>query len=288
LETEWGASSFGSRAFLDASGIDPRECLHNVRYTKKLREIFLRKTRYWECRPMPNDPAAVVSPSDSRILLGSLRNTSMLFLKDKFFDSVELVGKDKRTWLRAFQDGDFAIFRLTMDKYHYNHAPVAGKVIDFYRILGSYHSCHPQAVLSLVTPYSKNLRVVTILDTDVPGGTGAGKVAMVEIAALMIGDIRQCYSDKGYENPQPVGSGLFLKKGRPKSVFYPGSSTVVLLFQRGRVRFADDLYANMHAPGVKSLYSEGFGKSLVETDVKVRSLIGTAYRNIEQKGDFFQ
>jgi hypothetical protein len=31
-------------------------------------------------------------------------------------------------WLPAFDRGDFAIFRLTPDKYHYNHVPVSGEV----------------------------------------------------------------------------------------------------------------------------------------------------------------
>ena len=50
----------------------------------------------------------------------------------------------------------------------------------------------------MVTPYSKNRRHVTLIDTDVPGGSQVGMVAMVEVTALMIGDIVQCYSDEKY------------------------------------------------------------------------------------------
>jgi hypothetical protein len=39
------------------------------------------------------------------------------------------------------------------------------------------------------------------------------------------------------------------------------------------VKFALDLIRNMHRPGVESRFSLGFGRSLVETDPKVRSLI---------------
>jgi phosphatidylserine decarboxylase len=67
---------------------------------------------------------------------------------------------------------------------------------------------------------------------------------------------------------------MFLRKGRPKSLFRPGSSTTVLLFQAGRVQFAQDLVRNMLRADVESRYSQGFGRSLVETDVKVRSTIG--------------
>ncbi len=256
--------------------IDPGECLDARENLNSLRKIFERRIRYWECRPMPHDPRAVVSPADSRMLLGSFQETSGMFIKDKFFDYEEMFGADKRTWLSAFRDGDFAVFRLTPEKYHYNHTPVAGKVIDFYQIPGTYHACNPHAVVSIVTPYSKNKRVVTIIDTDVEGGTKAGLVAMIEVVALMIGDIVQCYSEKEYDGPVSIGTGMFVRKGFPKSLFRPGSSTVVLIFQKDRVRFADDIAANMFYPDAESIFSRGFGKSLIETEVKVRSFVASS------------
>jgi phosphatidylserine decarboxylase len=50
----------------------------------------------------------------------------------------------------------------------------------------------------------------------------------------------------------------------------------VLLFQQERIRFADDLLTNQVRQGVASRFSRGFGQPLVETDLKVRSLIATA------------
>jgi phosphatidylserine decarboxylase len=252
------------------------ECLEPVDKLDTLRKIFERKIRYRQYRPMPNDPAAVVSPADSRMLVGSFAEASSLFIKGKFFDYDEMLGEHKKTWLEAFREGDFAVFRLTPEKYHYNHTPVAGKVIDTYAIDGRYHACNPNAVVSVVTPYSKNKRVVTMIDTDVEGGTGAGLVAMIEVVALMIGDIVQCYSEKDYENPLAAGTGMFVRKGCPKSLFRPGSSTVVLMFQKQRVRFADDIAANLFYPDARSIFTQGFGKDLVETEVAVRSLIATA------------
>jgi phosphatidylserine decarboxylase len=264
------------RRFLVESGIDLYECLHTPPFFDTPRKIFERQIRYWLCRPMPENPGAVVSPADARILVGSFRETSLLFLKEKFFTYEEFLGADKREWLEAFSGGDFAICRLTPDKYHYNHTPVAGIVKDIYDVAGGYHSCNPAAVVQIVTPYSKNKRVVTIIDTDVPGGTNVGLVAMVEVVALMIGDIVQAYSTEGYYHPQLVLPGMFLKKGEPKSLYRPGSSTDVLIFQPGRVRFAEDLVSNMHSSQAQRRFSLGFGRPLVETDVKVRSLIATA------------
>ena len=151
---------------------------------------------------------------------------------------------------------------------------MAGVVCDFYENDGDYHSCNPGPVVSLATPYSKNKRVVTVINTDVSGGTGVGWVAMIEVVALMVGDIVQCYSESEYKDPQPVENGMFLQRGCPKSLFRPGSSTTVLLFQKDRVEFSQDLIRNLHRTDVESRYSEGLGKPLVETDIKVRSTIG--------------
>lgn len=265
------------QAFLASCGIDLQECLDQPEQLGTARKLFERKIRYWECRPMPDDAAAVVSPADARVIPGSFSQTSLVCLKEKFFAFDELFGTAASQWSQAFQDGDFMIFRLTPDKYHYNHTPVAGRVVDIYSLDGSFHSCNPSAIISEVTPYSKNRRVVTVIDSDVPGGTGVGLVAMIEVVALMIGDITQAYSSHRYDEPQPVETGMFLAKGQPKSLYRPGSSTDILIFQPGRINIAQDLLHNVSRSGVSSRFSQGFGRTLVETDIQVRSLIATRH-----------
>jgi phosphatidylserine decarboxylase len=265
-----------TKRLVEVLGLDVSEFLEQPEQLDTPRKLFERKIRFWEVRPMPDDLRAVVSPADSRMLVGSLAEQSQLFLKEKFFHFEELIDPAKRDWLQAFRGGSFAIFRLTPEKYHYNHVPVSGTVRDIYEVVGAYHSCNPGAVVALATPYSKNKRMVTVIDTDVPGGTGAGLVAMVEIVALMIGDIVQCYSERRYDLPRHVKRGMFLEKGRPKSLYRPGSSVDLLIFQKGRVRFSEDIVTNMYHQGARSRFSLGFGRPLAETDVRVRSEIAKA------------
>jgi len=269
----WG-KAFGIRRFLKNCAINLNECLDRPEELDSARKVFERRIRYLQWRPMTENSWAVVSPSDSRLLIGSFKDTSALFLKGKFFEYEELLGSKKTSLLRAFHGGDFVICRLTPEKYHYNHTPVADFVCDFYENDGDYHSCNPGPVASLATPYSKNKRVVTVIDTDVTGGTGVGWVAMIEVVALMVGDIVQCYSESEYKDPQPVEKEMFLQRGCPKSLFRPGSSTTVLLFQKERVEFSQDIIRNLYRADVESRYSEGLGRPLVETDIKVRSTIG--------------
>jgi phosphatidylserine decarboxylase len=268
----------GNRRFLAACGVDLGECLDPPEALDTARKVFERRIRYWECRPLPAAPEAIVSPADARVVVGSFREGADLFLKEKFFSYEELLGRDLPEWRDAFAGGDFAVFRLTPDKYHYNHAPVSGEVVDCYELDGTFHACNPQAVVTVATPYSKNRRTVTVIDTDAPGGSQVGLVAMVEVVALMIGAVEQCYSAERYDDPQPVRPGLFLERGRPKSLYRPGSSTDVLIFQPGRIRFADDLLRNQRRRDVVSRFALGFGAPLVETEVAVRSLLAHPLR----------
>ncbi len=270
-----GSYLTGSQRFARELGIDIQECVDPPKALNTAKKWFQRQIRYWETRPLPKDESTVVSPADARTLVGSLTNGSPIQLKDKFFSLNELLGDRTSNWIANFTGGDFAVFRLTPDKYHYNHVPVSGVVRDIYTLEGSYHSCNPTAVVSIVTPYSKNKRVVTIIDTDVPDGTGVGLVAMIEVVALLIGGITQCYSEDKYDQPKAVTVGMFVRRGQPKSLYQPGSSTDVLLFEPRRVRFATDLIRNMSRP-LESRFSQGFGQPLTETDVRVRSLIATS------------
>jgi phosphatidylserine decarboxylase len=272
-DAPWTSAAW--RRFARDHDIDLRECLDDPGRFRTARDLFERRIRYWSVRPMPAGQAAVVSPADARALVGDCHDRTLLAVKEKFFTVPELLGTDS-PWLSGFARGSFAIFRLTPDKYHYNHSPVSGVIVDHYRVSGAFHSCNPAAAITVATPFAKNERVVTLIDTDVPGGTGVGTVAMIEITALMIGEIVQCASICRYESPRPIGRGTVLVKGAPKSLFRPGSSTTVLLFEPGRIRFAEDLERNRTRADASSRYSLGFGYPLVETDVRVRSLLGHA------------
>lgn len=267
-----GRNQKSGRSLFERFGAEWSECVEPLSFYTSHRKFFERQIQYWEIRPMTPDLTTVVSPADSRVLIGSFTATSSLFIKDTFFDLEELLGPDS-SYHSRFLGGDFAVFRLTPDKYHYNHVPVSGRVIAIYNVDGQYHSCNPSALIATASLYSKNRRIVTIIDTDVEGGTAIGLVAMVEIVALMIGDIVQAYSKKRYDNPQDIHPGQMVIKGCPKSLFRPGSSTDVLIFEPGRIAFAEDLVKNSQRRDVQSRFTNCFNRPLVETDVVARSSI---------------
>ncbi|MBC7943960.1 MAG: phosphatidylserine decarboxylase [Burkholderiales bacterium] len=270
LRTPW----IGVAHKLRKLGVNIEEMVAAPHASTSLREIFERQIRYWECRPLPEHSARVVSPCDARVLVGNSAGRQALLIKQKFFELAELFGAERKA--QPFAGGDWAIFRLTPEKYHYNHVPVSGRVVDFYEVDGAFHSCNPSALISVASPYARNRRAVTIIDSDVVDGTGVGRVAMIEVVALMIGQVVQRYSEIGYSGARPLGRGMFIGRGAVKSLFRPGSSTVLLLFEKGRIKFDDDLLGNSRRTDVCSRFSVGFGAPLVETDVRVRSSIGVA------------
>lgn len=263
----------------DKIGADWHECVEELSFFDSNKKVFERQIKYWNTRTLDDDTTAIASPADCRILIGSLANNTKFFIKEKFFSLTELLGAASQ-WNCIFANGDFAVCRLTPDKYHYNHVPVSGEVIDIYSIDGDYHSCNPTATIAIASIYSKNRRVVTIIDTNVPGGSQIGYVAMVEIVALMIGDLIQAYSKQEYQNPATVTKGMFLVKGQPKSLYKPGSSTDVLIFEQDAIDFSDDLQKNARRRDAISRFTDQNGIPVIETDIKVRSTI--AYKKQER------
>jgi phosphatidylserine decarboxylase len=128
--------------------------------------------------------------------------------------------------------------------------------------------------MSMENIYSKNKRFVTIIDTNIQGGSKIGYVAMIEIVAMMIGQVVQCYSEKYYDSPQNIYRGLFIKKGQPKSLFKPGSSTTMLFFEKNKIQFCEDLIRNQKRRDIKSRFSFNLVDKIVETDLRVRSPLG--------------
>ena len=95
-----GANTSGILRFFKNCSVNLSECLERPEELDSARKVFERRIRYWQCRRMTDDPVAVLSPADARFLLGSLKETSLLFLKGKFFELEELLGTDKPQWLR--------------------------------------------------------------------------------------------------------------------------------------------------------------------------------------------
>lgn len=270
------ATAQGLRAFGRKLEIDPSELTRPLDTYRSRRELFVRQIRYDDVRPMNEQAETVVSPADSKMIWGDLDKDSPIRVKERFFDRETLLGLPADA--RRYEGGSFGVFRIAPLDYHYFHAPVSGKVAACRELEGRFFSVNPAALSTIRQVLSSNRRIVILIDTDVEGGTGVGAVACVAIAAQVIGRLEIAYSTEGYESPGPAAPGTFIRRGQPLGIFHPGSSTVVTLFEAGRVEWCPDLAQHRNRSDTRTRYTAKiFGRNLTEVRVRVRDTV--AYRS---------
>ncbi len=271
-------------------GIVQDETTHGFAAMRTLRDMFERQIRYWDCRPLPQALTRIVSPADGKVLPFQAFRTDSLPIKEKFIRVASLLGdtnldlilgrreglRQRETTVARLAPLAGVITRLTPDVYHYTHAPVSGRVLFTGRIEGAFHSCNPAALVRFPGSYAVNRRAITLYDSDVPGGTGVGVVAQIDVAAMMIGQIEPRFSVRHYEQPRPLIVGDFIPRGSPVSMFRPGSSTSIVLWNGERASMTPELIENAQRRDLSSRFSDWLGQPWVETQIHVRQAIASA------------
>ncbi len=190
---------------------------------KTFNEFFYRALKK-ESRPIDPDENAVVFPADGRHLaFENIDTADGFYAKGSKFTLTELL-KDK-TLAEKFAGGTMVISRLCPVDYHRFHFPLAGQPAEPVKIKGPLFSVSPIALRRHVEYLVQNKRVKTIVETP-----RAGTIVCLEIGATNVGTITQTFV-----------SGRPVEKGEEKGLFKFGGSCVITLFQRGRVKLADDL-----------------------------------------------
>lgn len=184
----------------------------------------------------------LVSPADCRLTVSpALDGDTCIPVKGRKFSVSELLGEQGEVYYPRFRGGSFCVCRLCPADYHRFHYPASGDYLDRWRVNGGWHSVHPIALACGLPILSENLRIVTLLRTD-----HFGLVAFVEVGAFGVASIVQTHRGGRFE------------KGEEKGYFAFGGSTLVMLFEPGRVLFDDDL-RRLSADGVECLVKTGTG-----------------------------
>jgi len=193
-------------------------------------EFFYRKLKDG-ARPVdsPTDTSVVVSPADCRVTtFASVSDATKFWVKGKNFNLQNLFGNS--TTADMFNGGSLAIFRLAPQDYHRFHSPVDGTVESIAAIPGEYYTVNPMAVRENLDVLTDNKRVVTIVST-----ASLGKMAYVSVGALLVASIN-------FTGAASIGAQL--KKGDEMGYFAFGGSTVIVVFQQGKVKWDQDLLDN--------------------------------------------
>jgi len=229
------------RAAIEQLGIDESEFLDSTESYRSFHDFFTRKLKP-EARPFDPAPTVLASPADGRTLLyPRLDGATVIPVKGCNYSVDDLLARPAND----FYDGACLVVRLCPADYHRYHFPADATVLETWDLPGVYHSVNPLALSLGINIFCENKRRVTLLDSP-----QFGRIAYLEVGAFGVGSIVDTYS------------GTQVAKMDEKGYFTFGGSTLALLFQKGRVRWSDDLM-NHSADGYETL-------------IKVGETIGTA------------
>lgn len=212
--------------FIKKYGINMNEAKLPASAFHNFNEFFYRELKP-DARPINPDSRTAIFPADARHL--GFRNISQaegVFVKGQSFDLPSLLGSEELG--RQYAEGTLIISRLCPTDYHRFHFPVEGVPGETRQIDGPLASVSPYALRRKLSWLWTNKRTVTLLQSET-----WGQVALIDVGATCVGSIIQTYSPG-----QPV------EKGAEKGYFAFGGSTVITLFEPGRIRLCDDLEEN--------------------------------------------
>nr|WP_321358844.1 phosphatidylserine decarboxylase [uncultured Draconibacterium sp.] len=228
--------------FVNEHNINLEECeFSDIQHYKTFNEFFYRKLKP-DVRPLEE---GVVSPADGKILAFQSKNDiSSFFVKGSEFNLQTFLNDEVRA--KKYETGAMAIIRLAPVDYHRYHFPASGKASESIKIKGHYFSVSPLALQKSLRIFCENKREHCTLATK-----EYGDILIVDVGATMVGSIIQTYE-----------ANIQVKKGDEKGYFAFGGSTLVLLFEKGKITFDVDLVENT--------------KKGMETTVKVGEKIASA------------
>lgn len=214
------------KGFISSLSIPLDEVIGKPENHKSFNDFFARRLKP-EFRPFPQDPKALVSPADARVLVfDKISKDTLLPIKGHPIPVDELVADS--TMGARYHNGGAVILRLCPSDYHRFHFPASGTPGTPRSIPGIYHSVSPFALEKGLDVFCKNHRVVTELSSD-----HFGKLALIDVGALCVGAIISTFTP-----------GKAVERGEEKGYFKFGGSTIVVLTQEGQVEFDEDLLHN--------------------------------------------
>jgi phosphatidylserine decarboxylase len=174
-------------------GVDLTDAVRPLEDYESFVDFFTRELRP-EARPLPPDPAAIVSPCDGTIAMaGTIEQGTLLQVKGHTYTLAALLGDAAEA--APFEGGTYVVIYLAPGDYHRFHWPFQGHVLEARGIEGDLWPVNERAVQSVPGLFTKNARIACTGRVRT-GGT----FAYVPVGALNVGSIRLVFS-KARTNP---------------------------------------------------------------------------------------
>jgi phosphatidylserine decarboxylase len=213
------------RPFMEAYGIDGSEFVDDPESFESFNAFFTRRLKP-EARPLDERADRVVFPADGRHSgWQELGRETAVFVKGQRWNVRQLLG-DTHPHPERFEGGTLVLSRLCPTDYHHYHFPVSGTVEPGNWVGRRLFSVNPIALRRRLAYLWENKRCLRSIHSP-----ELGEVVFVEIGATNVGSIRH----------HPLPDGNHARKGEPAGWFEFGGSSLITLFEPGRVALADDL-----------------------------------------------
>ncbi|KAI9371030.1 phosphatidylserine decarboxylase-domain-containing protein [Aspergillus egyptiacus] len=224
------ASASQIRDFINFHQLDMSEVLLPLDQFKNFNEFFYRALKP-DARPCsaPTEPKIAVSPADCRtVVFDRINEATGIWVKGREFSIKRLLGDAYPEDVSRYQNGALGIFRLAPQDYHRFHIPVDGVMGTPKTIEGEYYTVNPMAIRSALDVYGENVRVLIPIDS-----VAHGRVMFICVGAMMVGST--------VITRQP---GEKVSRTEELGYFKFGGSTILLLFEEGKINFDSDLVEN--------------------------------------------
>lgn len=187
-------------------------------------DFFTRKLKP-SSRKIDTNSNVIISPADGKILAYKNINNSDFIVKGFKFNVLSFL-KDS-SLAEKFNNGTLIIVRLAPYDYHRFHFPLSGTITKTKQFDGDLYSVNPIALREMTEIFFVNKREYVVINNE-----KFGEIIMAEVGATMVGSIIQTYQ------------GEFAIKGEEKGYFKFGGSTVILIFEKGKIIIDSDLLEN--------------------------------------------
>ncbi len=229
------------RRFVAAFDVDLSEAARGIGEFASFNDFFTRELKPG-ARPLADAARFILSPADGAISqLGPITGGRILQAKGRDYSVAEILGGDAGEAAR-FEGGRFMTIYLSPRDYHRVHMPAAGRLQASAYLPGDLFSVNQETAAEVERLFARNERLACLFDGP------DGRFASIMVGAMIVAGIDTVWPNTFRTHARAVvredfsAAAHYFAAGDEMGRFHLGS-TVVLLFEPGRVEWLEGLKA---------------------------------------------
>lgn len=227
------------RRFIATYDVDMADAERGIAAFASFNDFFTRELKPG-ARPLADAAEFVLSSADGAVSqIGTITNGQIFQAKGRDFTGAEILGHGADAAAR-FEGGAFITIYLSPRDYHRVHMPAAGVLQSTAYVPGDLYSVNAQTAEGVDRLFARNERLACLFEGP------DGRFASVMVGAMIVAGIDTVWPHRFEGHGGSVVREDFAADAREFAAgeeigrFYLGS-TVVLLFEPGRVAWLDGL-----------------------------------------------